>query len=152
VGGRSRAWASRRTPGQRHPERPGSLCSAGILELEAPARPQVQTGVTGYNEGVDLAHGHVARALFVSLCRHPRRVPGVDQRVLRPAGKASSLGGADRKAKGEHTMGDKSPKSVHKQATQKQTKAVTEKQKKDAAQAARQAASAPPAPKAISKK
>jgi len=49
-------------------------------------------------------------------------------------------------------MGDKSPRSVHKQAAQKQTKAVVEKQKKDAAQAARQAAGAPPAPRAISKK
>ncbi len=37
-------------------------------------------------------------------------------------------------------MGDKSPKSVHKQATQKQAKTAAAKQKVKAAEAAKQAA------------
>nr|WP_309696977.1 hypothetical protein [Armatimonas sp.] len=40
-------------------------------------------------------------------------------------------------------MGDKSPKSVNKKAGQKQGKVDVEKQKRDAADAARQAATTP---------
>ena len=40
-------------------------------------------------------------------------------------------------------MGDKSPKSVHKQATQKQSKVAATKTKKDASTAAAAAANAP---------
>lgn len=43
----------------------------------------------------------------------------------------------------DNTMGDKSPKSVSKKAGQKQGKVDVEKQKRDAAEAARQAASTP---------
>ena len=41
---------------------------------------------------------------------------------------------------GESIMGDKSPKSVHKQAVQKQTRDTAAKQKKANADAAKQAA------------
>ena len=42
--------------------------------------------------------------------------------------------------KGKVNMGDKSPKSVHKQASQKQVKASAETQKKQAATAAKRVA------------
>ena len=43
-----------------------------------------------------------------------------------------------------NTMGDKSPKSVSKKAGQKQGKVDVEKQKRDATEAAKQAATTPP--------
>jgi hypothetical protein len=49
-------------------------------------------------------------------------------------------------------MGDKSPKSTRKQAQQKQVKTDTDKQKRDDAQAARQAVTTKVAPKSESGK
>jgi hypothetical protein len=60
--------------------------------------------------------------------------------IVRSARQAFSLRGTHRKATGKNIMGDKSPKSAHKQAAQKQAKSNATKQKKADTAAAKQAA------------
>ena len=58
--------------------------------------------------------------------------------VLSPSEKRTCRGSVNQKPKGKKIMGDKSPKSVHKQAAQKQMKANAANQKKQQAAAVKQ--------------